>query len=253
MNLEIARPLLKKSGMVAPLLCCFAVAQQNANPDLTAIIQGMEHAQSEVRAQAPYQVIREYRLFGAKSASANADVVAQVDFKPPTSKDYSIQKWSGSSRGKQVVQRVLDHEVEASKSNQTQTALSNNNYHFNLVGETILDGRPCYVLGLKPKRKDKDLISGAAWVDKDSFFILHIEGETTKAPSWWLKSVRVKLSFGDLYGTWLQTSMEAVADVRFFGAHTLTSRILDYRGTDISASTKLAPTRIQLPSQDPTH
>ncbi len=90
------------------------------------------------------------------------------------------------------------------------------------------------------------MILGQAWVDKRSFFILHIEGEVAKAPPWWLRSVRVKLSFGDLSGTWLQTSMEAVADVRLLGSHTLTSRILDYRGTDMSASTMLAPTRLQL-------
>jgi len=255
MKLEITRPLLKMAGLT-PLLCCIAVAQQSASSgalSLSSIVQRMEKAQSEVRAQAPYQVIREYRLFGAKSSSANADVVAQVDFKPPTSKDYSIQKWSGSSRGKQIVQRVLDHEVEASQDTQARTAVTSDNYDFILVGETVLEGRPCYVLGLKPKRKEKDLISGAAWVDKRSFFILHIEGETAKAPSWWLKSVRVKFSFGDLSGTWLQTSMEAVADVRLLGFHTLTSRILDYRGTDISASAMLAPTRIQLRSPDPRH
>src|SRR3984893_10100656 len=255
MRVEIPGSVLMIAGMTPLLFCCFAIGQHSASPEvpsLTSIVQEMERAQSEVRPQ-PYQVIREYRLFGAKSSSANADVVAQVDFKPPTSKDYSIQKWSGSSRGKQIVQRVLDHEVEASKGNQARTALTNDNYDFILIGETVLDGRPCYVLGLKPKRKERELISGAAWVDKRSYFILHIEGETARAPSWWLRSVRVKLSFGDLSGTWLQTSMSAVADVRLLGSHTLTSRILDYRGIDMSASTTLAPTRIQLRSQDPRH
>ena len=151
------------------------------------------------------------------------------------------------------MQRVLDHETEASKGNQARTRITSDNYDFALVGEAIFDGRPCYVLGLKPKRKEKELVSGDAWVDKRSFFILHIEGESSKAPSWWLKSVRVKMSFGDFSGVWLQTSMEAVADVRLLGFHTLTSRILDYRGSDMSASTELAPARIQLRSQDPGH
>ena len=225
MKLEITRPLLKMAWLT-PLLCCFAVAQQSANADLIAVVQGMEKAQTEQQGHSPYQVIREYRLFGAKSSSANADVVAQVDFKPPSTKGYNIQKWSGSSRGKQIVQRVLDHEMEASKGNQARTALTNDNYDFILIGETVLDGRPCYVLGLKPKRKERELISGAAWVDKRSYFILHIEGETARS---------------------------AVADVRLLGSHTLTSRILDYRGIDMSASTTLAPTRIQLRSQDPRH
>jgi hypothetical protein len=252
MKLEITRTFVTM-GWLTSLLCCIAAAQQGSPSgvlSLSSIVQAMKKAQSEVRAQAPYQVIREYRLFGAKSSSANADVVAQVNFTPPTGKGYNIRKWSGSSRGKQIVQRVLDHEVEASKGNQARTALTADNYDFILAGESVLDNRPCYVLGLKPRRKEKELISGTAWVDKRSFSVLHIEGETAKAPSWWLKSVRVKLSFGDLSGAWLQTSMEAVADVRFLGSHTLTSRILDYRETNISALTTLAPPRIQLRSQD---
>jgi hypothetical protein len=198
-------------------------------------------------------IVREYSLSGMKSSSANADVVAQVNFTPPTGKDYSIQKWSGSARGKQVVQRVLNHEMEASTGNQSRTTLTRENYDFILMSDAVFNGRPCYVLGLKPKRKEKDLVSGSAWVDKSPFLILHLEGETARAPSWWLKSVRIKLTFGDFSGLWLQTSMEAVSDVRFLGLHTLRSRILDYRGSDISASIKLAPTRTQWRLQSLAH
>jgi len=163
MKLAITRLLLKMAGL-APLLCCFTSAQQSAStsaPSVTSIVQGMERSQSEVRAQGPYQVIREYRLFGANSSSTNADVVAQVDFKPPTGQNYNIQKWSGSGRGKQVVQRVLDHEAE-SRGNQARTALTSDNYDFTLIRETVLDGRPCYLIGLNPKRKEKDLVLGTA-------------------------------------------------------------------------------------------
>ena len=76
---------LLKMAVLAPLLCCFALAQQSAGvavPSLASIVQRMEESQSKARAQAPYQVIREYSLFGMKSSSANADVVAQVDFHP---------------------------------------------------------------------------------------------------------------------------------------------------------------------------
>ena len=126
---------------------------------------------------------------------------------------------------------VLDHEVEVtSKNNKERSAISRDNYTFRYVGEAMLDGQSCYVLGLKPKRTDKDLISGQVQVDKRSFLIRQIQGNVEKTPSWWLKKVRVKLVFADLEGTWVQKSMEAVADVRIVGAHTLTSRILDYRG-----------------------
>ena len=121
----------------------------------------MERAQTEVRPQTPYQVIREYRLFGAKSTRANAEVVAQIDFKPPTNREYSIQKWSGSTRGKQVVQRVLDRET-ASNSNQAPTALSSDNYDFLLVGETVFDGRPLLCFRTEPQEERERLDFGAS-------------------------------------------------------------------------------------------
>ena len=66
--------------------------------------------------QAPYQVIREYRLFGANDSSADSDVVVEVDFNPPASENYKIRKSLGSNRGQQVVRRVLDHEVEVTSN-----------------------------------------------------------------------------------------------------------------------------------------
>ncbi len=245
MNLKTTTALLKM-GLLSVMLCRSALAQEGAGSralSLTAIIQAMEKAQAEVRPQSPYQVIREYRLFGANNSSADSTVVAKIDFRPPDSQNYNVQRWSGSSRGGQVVRRILDHEVEATvKGNQPRThGVTSDNYDFTYRGETVLDGQPCYLLGLKPKRKEKDLISGEAWVDKHSLLVRHIEGEIAKTPSWWLKRVRVKLAFADVEGTWLQTSMEAVADVRIFGPHTLTSRILDYRAPDVFASKTLAP------------
>ena len=147
MTLQITTAVVKM-GVLAALICSFTLAQESANSGalpLASIIQGMEKAQSEARPQAPYQVVREYRLFGAKSSGANSNVVAEVDFRPPSSKDYNIQKSSGSSRGQQVVRRILDHEVEAAaKPNQARTdAVTSDNYDFTYIGETVLDGQPC--------------------------------------------------------------------------------------------------------------
>lgn len=224
------------------VFCCFGVAQQtpqNGTLSLSSIVEALERAQTGIYPQAPYQVIREYRLFGVNDSSSNSDVVAEIDFRPPTGKNYRIQKSSGSNRGQQVVRRVLDSEVEsASTGNQSRTALNRSNYDFTYIGEVLLDGQACYLLGLKPRRREKNLIVGEVWVDKNSFFVHEIQGEVAKTPSWWLSKVRVKLTFADLDGTWLQTNMEAVADVRIFGPHTLTSHILDYRGANEVASTK---------------
>jgi hypothetical protein len=230
------------TGVSIAQFCCFAMAQGITRPEtmsLISIVEALEKTQGSVPSRVPYQVIRRYRLFGANDSKADSDVVAEVEFRPPANKDYRIQESSGSNRGQQVVRRVLDHEMEAtSKGNQGKATINRDNYDFNYMGEVVLDGQPCYRLGLKPKRKENELITGEAWVDKSSFLIRQIEGEVAKTPSWWLKKLHVKLVFGYIEGTWLQTDMEAVADVRIVGPHTLTSRILDYRSADEVASTK---------------
>lgn len=222
------------------LFSCFAFPQdipQSGPVSLRSIVEELEKAQAGVHPQTSYQVIREYRLTGGHDSSANSDVVAEVDFNPPTREDYKIQKSSGSARGQQVVRRILDHEVEAA-SKRSQSALNRDNYDFNYIGEEILAGQSCYVLGLNPHRKEKDLIAGRMWVDQHSFLVRQIEGELAQSPSWWVKKVHVKLTFSDLNGTWLQMSMEALADVRIIGPESLTSHILDYRSADEIALTK---------------
>ena len=217
-------------------MCCIAgFAQEPVHAksmSLNEIVESLERAQQGAR-PVSYQVIREYRLFGAQDSKANSQVIAEVNFRPPARGDYRIQQSSGSDRGLQVVRRLLDHEAErASQDSKARTALNRDNYDFSYVGEAILGGPSCYVVELKPKRKEKELISGQAWVDEHSFMVRQIEGELAKSPSWWIKNVHVKLAFDDRGGTWMQTNMEAVADVRIAGPHTLTSRIVDYRTAD---------------------
>src|SRR5882762_2126768 len=135
------------NGALTALLCSIGIAQQTAAPGtmpLEAIIQSMQKAQVAARPQASYQIIREYRLFGAKDSKADSEVVAEVNFKPPAFKDYRIQKSSGSNRGQQLVRSILDHEVEATSGNRKAiSAITTDNYSFNYVGEATLGGQPC--------------------------------------------------------------------------------------------------------------
>jgi hypothetical protein len=230
------------TGAWIALLSSFAWAQEGARSgtiSLNSILEGLEKKQT---AQVSYQVIREYRLFGTDTTKANSEVIARLVVRRPVGSDYNIEQASGSSRGQQIIRAVLDHEIEAmSGPNQARIALTRDNYDFTYVGETILDGQPCYRLGLRPKRKDKELVSGEAWIDERSLFVRQIQGEVARTPSWWLRSVHVKLVFAQVEGAWLQTSMEAVADVRIVGQHTLTSRVRDYHAEAEVASIILAP------------
>src|SRR6202035_1799184 len=97
----LERALIRRltTGASVALLCSIGVAQVTAptgTMPLDAIIQAMQKAKAAVPAVASYQVIREYRLFGAKDSKANSEVVAEVNFRPPASRGYRIQKSSGS-------------------------------------------------------------------------------------------------------------------------------------------------------------
>ncbi len=244
------------NGAVVALLCSGLAAQQASTAgsvSLDAIVRGMQGAQAATRGPVSYQIIREYRLSSATDTKSDSEVVAEINFRPPFHRDYTIQRSSGSSRGPQLVRRILDHEVQmTSKDDTASRAISPANYSLSYVGEATLDGHACYVLGLKPRRVETDLISGQAWVDKHSFLIRQIEGEAEKTPSWWLKTVHVKLAFTDLDGIWMQKSMEAVADVRLVGSHTLTSRILDYRREHVVAASSLSDRNVPGPLSRPS-
>jgi len=213
-------------------------------PELTSIIERMQQAEANLARQAPYQVTREYRLFSGQNTTPTSQVLAVVNFRAAEGKDYRIEQESGSNRGEQIVKRILDHEVEEStRPTQAQArALAADNYNFEFVSETLLDGHPCYILSLTPKRKDTNLIAGEAWVDKNSFLVRHIEGELVKTPSWWLKKVSVKITFSDVQGAWTQSEVEAMADARLVGQQTLRSHALRCQGLDVVVTSQLSAT-----------
>jgi hypothetical protein len=197
-----------------------AVGQATVSSQLAAIVHNVEAAQPQP--WPAYTVVREYHLFGTGNASLTSEVIAQLDYHPPNQKSYTIQKLSGSSRGEQIVKRILDHEVELITHN-SGTLLNARNYNFNFLGEGSDSGKRYFILGLQPKRKDKDLVAGTAWVDEDNFLVRHVEGELAQSPSWWIKKVHVSIDFADVAGAWQQSRMEAVADVRVIGTQILRS------------------------------
>ena len=115
------------------------------------------------------------------------------------------------------------------------TDLSAANYDFRFAREEDLDGRSCYVLDMTPRRKDKVLLRGEIWVDAETYQLRRIEGEPGKAPSWWLRDSRIVLVYGDVGGMWLQTASESTANVRFAGQHTMVSRDIEYKLSELSA------------------
>ncbi len=207
-----------------------AQSVQQQSSDLSSIVQRMEQAALANRDRyRAYVMTREYRMYGGSEQKPSSTVLADISFIPPATKDFKITEADGSTRGETVVRHILENEQKAAKTGQAPGAVSTDNYTFALQGEQNVDGHACYVLKLNPKRKEKNLVEGRAWVDKATYLVRRIEGEMAKMPSWWLKSVHVTLDFASAGGMWLQTHTEARADVRVFGVHTLTEDALKIR------------------------
>lgn len=204
------------------LICFVAVVEvasartNNSAPPVETIVAHMAQARAENQASfRAYTVTRDYSLFGRRDPSAKSRVIAEMKFTPPGTKDFVIRQTAGTGMGEKIVRGILAGEAELSNSERSE--ISPANYNFRLLGEEEVNGRRCYVLELSPKRREKNLISGKAWVDSETYLLHRAEGAPAQKPSFWVRDIHIVLSYGNVEGMWLQTGMEATASVRLVG------------------------------------
>ena len=210
------------------------------SPSAEVIAQRMAQSQLEARARRQaYTATRIYRVYGGNEQQPKSEVDANINFLPPTSKSYVIERSSGGM-AEHVVRKALDKEVELSKTPEL-TELSPNNYNFQKVGEEQFQGQRCYVLTMTPKQDDKDLIKGKVWIDANTYLVRHVEGSPSKSPSWWVHDVQISFTFNEVQGMWLQTSSEALAKIRFAGDYILRSEDTNFRTSETMADATTSP------------
>lgn len=236
LGLALAAGAAAQSGNPAP--------QQpaSATPDLSTIISHLEQAQAENRAATrAYVVTRDYQLFKDGEKQPQSTVIAEVSFLPPDTKTYEIRQSSGTGTGEKVVRKVLNHEKEMA-DDRGEHDLSRKNYDFAYVGMQGLNGVRCYVLHVHPRRADKNLLEGLAWIDAATFLPRRVEGTPSKSPSWWVKDLQLRMDYGPVAGMWLPLGNLAKVDIRIFGKHTFIGRDIEYQ-TSESVARVAAPPR----------
>jgi len=218
------------------VVACASAQTESTAPNVTTIVARMGQARTENRARfRPHIVTRDYKLFGKERAKTKAQVIADVSFVPPDSKQYTIEQASGTGLGERIVRRMLESETEVAKDYRL-TDFSPDNYDFRFIREEEVSGHSCYVLELLPKRKEKNLLRGHIWVDATSYLLHRVEGSPAKGPSWWLRDVRIVLVYSNVEGMWLQTALESTAKVRILGQHTMESRDVNYEISEFVAA-----------------
>jgi hypothetical protein len=237
----------QQSSKAVATSCGKTAARVEQSLDLNTLITRITAAQAANHGQVKdYSVVRRYTLRSGTNETSDSQVVAEVSYAPPAKKEYEIREATGSGRGEKVVRRVLDHEVDT-KSDWRSSAVTDENYQFQMLDPEQSKDCNCYVLGITPRREAKDLIKGKIYVDRDSFQIRRMIGELVKSPSWWVKRVNVTLNFNDVQGMWLQTAAYADADVRIFGRHVLETHDISYRTQDDVVAAKVSPRRNDVP------
>jgi outer membrane lipoprotein-sorting protein len=215
-----------------------AVAQQlTVSAPLTAdqVINRLAEM-NEVRAKAlqSYSSLRTYHLECHCLSHKTADMVVRADYQAPNKKVFTIVSESGSDTVRnRAFKKLLEAEQESMRDeNQQRSAITPENYTFDLADYQKTDNEEFYVLAAQPRTKNKFLFRGRIWVDARDFAITRVEGEPAANPSWWTVKTDFKRRYQKIGDFWLPESNESETKVRVFGTAFLT---IEYREYEITS------------------
>ncbi len=194
------------------------------------------------RAQAlhTYQGSRTYRVeYRGFPGSRSAEMVVNVKYRSPGTKEFVIQSATGSKLIiDRVLKKLLEAEMEAQEPEiQRRTALSDDNYFFTLIGSESGSSGVTYMLKVDPRRMDKFLYRGRIWVDAKDFAVVKLEAEPAKNPSFWTRKTEIEQVYTKVNDFWLPLRNHSATDIRLGGHAELT---IDYRGYEITGASQVS-------------
>jgi outer membrane lipoprotein-sorting protein len=253
--MNIAKSLLIVLSLAAsPYL---ASAQQSAAAEtslvraplsLEQVITNLEQRNAQrAAALEEFEGKRIYRMqYRGFPSDKDAEMVVKVTFHAPNSKEFTVVSQTGS---KFVIDRVfkklLEGEQEAAnRDNRHDTALTRQNYSFELAGYDANQEGGQYVLNLVPRTKNKFLYRGKIWVDAKDFAVVRIEAEPGKNPSFWIKKTDIAHRYVKVNDFWLPAENHTESFVRLGGKATLSIEYQDYKiikSTPVDTAKKAHP------------
>ena len=190
-----------------------------------------------------YTGLRTYHLECHCLSHKKADMVVRVDYQAPNRKEFVILSESGSGSVRdRVFKKLLEAEQESMREeNQQRTAITPENYTFQLSEYQKTDTDEFYVLDAQPRNKNKFLFRGRIWVNAKDFAITRVEGEPAVNPSWWTVKTDFKRNYQKVGDFWLPQSNESETKVRVFGTAVLSIEYRDYQITQTGGGTVASP------------
>jgi hypothetical protein len=214
-----------------------AYSQASTQKDISVeqILERMkQHDQRQKADLKRYHAVRHYEAqYHGYGTTLDAKMEVEVDYDASTGKHLHVVSESGSKLlDQRVLQKAVDSEEEAARD-PAATALTEANYKFELEGSERLNGRPAYILKVKPLRKSKFLYEGRVWVDAADFALVKLVATPAKNPSFWISRTVIRFSNEKIGEFWLPRRSENETDVRIGGTARLT---IDYGDYDITKS-----------------
>jgi outer membrane lipoprotein-sorting protein len=234
-----------RDALILALLCLPATALKAViSSPLTAsdVMQRViEMNEMRAKALANYSSVRTYHLECHCLSHKKADMVVRADYQAPNKKEFTVLSESGSGTVRnRVFKKLLQAEQESMRDdNQQRSAITPENYTFELSDYQKTEQDEFYVLEAQPRTKNKFLFRGRIWVNARDFAITRVEGEPAVNPSWWTLKTGFKRSYRKVGDFWLPESNQSQTKVRIFGTAVLTIDYRDYRITQVPGA-KLA-------------
>jgi hypothetical protein len=202
----------------------------NRSPDVSAICRRIAAAdQWRTENLTGYSVKRRYTFSHGESANS-AEMLVKLDYTYPGHKNFEVisVKNPGFLEDR-VFHRAMNAEIEAARDGtRDSTRILPRNYFFETMGSEAVNGRPAYVMRVRPRGRHSFRVDGKIWVDRDDAAVVRIEGDVD-ANSFWVRSFHMVQDYRRVGPYWLVACNKNDATVRILGEARLTIESFDYQ------------------------
>ena len=151
-------------------------------------------------------------------------------------KTYAIVSESGSELWRrEVLSSILDTERRMTQpANRATAVITSANYKMALKGSESLNGRPCLLVSLTPRRNSPYLFNGTIWVDAHDYSIVQLDGMASKSASVVTGPAQVTRQYANFNGFPMATHANAVSKSWALGQTTIK---IEYTGYEVKLQT----------------
>jgi outer membrane lipoprotein-sorting protein len=175
-----------------------------------------------------YTALRTYQVTDLKG-KVHAEEIGRMEYHAPDKKTFLVTSEAGSGLIRHMaLNPLIASEIAAAAGKEHRdSSITPANYTIDLLGEQEVGPYRCFVAQVIPRRKDKYLFEGKAWIDARDYAVVRIEGHPAKKLSFWIERADFVRQYQKIGGFWLPQRDETFVQVRLYGKNVLT---IDHQG-----------------------